>query len=82
MLIMSTNLEVVKYTTKLLGSNFDMKDLGETYIILVIKICKTSERLILNQFYYVEKIMRRSHHYDEKPVRTPYDSYVHIKKKI
>jgi hypothetical protein len=38
MLIFGTDMNVVKNTKNNLSSNFDMKDLGEAYLILCIKI--------------------------------------------
>lgn len=80
MLIMDTNLEVVKNTKKFLGSKFVMKDLREADVILGIKICKIDEWLILNQSHYVKNVLKRYDHFNEKPVQTPYDSCVHLKK--
>ena len=49
MLIFGTSLKVVCETKKLLGSKFDMKDLGETEVILGIKITRTPNGLKLSQ---------------------------------
>ncbi|KAL6335533.1 hypothetical protein AAG906_030661 [Vitis piasezkii] len=67
MLIFGTNLEVVCETKKFLGSKFDMKDLGETKVILGIKITRTPNGLKLSQEHYVEKILRKFEHFDCKP---------------
>ncbi|KAL6347852.1 hypothetical protein AAG906_037581 [Vitis piasezkii] len=49
---------------KFLGSKFDMKDLGETEVILGIKITRTPNGLKLSQEHYVEKILRKFEHFD------------------
>ena len=82
MLIFGTSLKVVCETKKLLGSKFDMKDLGETEVILEIKITRTPNGLKLSQEYYVEKILRKFEHFDCKPVSTPYDPSLQLKKNI
>ena len=51
-----------------------MKDIGETNVILGIKITRTPNGLKLSQEHYVEKILlRKFEHFDCKPVSTPYD---------
>ncbi|KAJ9684091.1 hypothetical protein PVL29_016537 [Vitis rotundifolia] len=80
MLIFGTNLEVVCETKKFLGSKFDMKDLGEAEVILGIKIIRTPNGLKLSQEHYVEKILRKFEHFDCKPVSTPYDPSLQLKK--
>ena len=56
-----------------------MKDLGEVDVILGIKITKTTEGFILAQSHYVEKILKKFNSFDATPVRTPYDSSIHLK---
>ncbi|KAL6319947.1 hypothetical protein AAG906_037023 [Vitis piasezkii] len=80
MLIFGTSLEVVCETKKFLGSKFDMKDLGEAEVILGIKITRTPNGLKLSQEHYVEKILRKFEHLDNKPVSTPYDLSSQLKK--
>ena len=65
---------------KFLGSKFDMKDLGETEVILEIKITRTPNELKLSQEYYVEMILRKFEHFDCKPVSTPYNPNSQLKK--
>ena len=57
MLILGTDMDVVKSTKDLLSSNFDMKDLGEADVILGIKIIRNSEGITLSQSHYVEKVL-------------------------
>lgn len=66
MLIMGTNLEVVKNTKKFIESKFDIQDLREVDVILRIKICRTNERLMLSQSHCVENILKRFDHFNEK----------------
>jgi len=47
---------MIKSTKKILTNKFDMKDLGVTDVMSAIKISKTSNLLVLFQYYYVEKI--------------------------
>ena len=80
MLILGTDMDVVKSTKDLLSSNFDMKDLGEADVILGIKIIRNSEGITLSQTHYVEKVLKKFSHFDCDPVRTPYDLSIHLKK--
>ncbi|RVW59407.1 Retrovirus-related Pol polyprotein from transposon TNT 1-94 [Vitis vinifera] len=57
-----------------------MKDLGEAEVILGIKITRTPNGLKLSQEHYVEKILRKFEHLDNKPVSTPYDPSSQLKK--
>ena len=40
MLMLGTNIEVIKSTKKMLSKNFDRKDLGVAHVILEIKIIR------------------------------------------
>ena len=80
MLILGTDMDVVKSTKDLFSSKFDMKDLGEADVILGIKIVKNSEGIILCQSHYVEKVLKKFNHFDCDPVRTPYDLSIHLNK--
>jgi len=81
MLILDTNLLVVNETKKLLSSLFEMKDMGEAYVILGIKIQKTNTGFSLSQSHYIEKMLKKFNQFDVTPVRTPYESNIHLKKK-
>ena len=80
MLILGTDMDVVKSTKDLLSLNFDMKDLGKIDVILGIKIIRNSEGITLSQSHYVEKVLKKFNHFDCDPVRTPYDLNIHLKK--
>ena len=49
MLILGTNIEVIKSTKQMLSNNFDMKDLGITDVILGIKFIRSPDGISLSQ---------------------------------
>ena len=57
-----------------------MKDLGFADVILGIKISKTSDRLILSQSHYIEKILKKFKQNDNSLMRTPVDVNLHLSK--
>src|SRR6266498_2871480 len=57
-----------------------MKDLGETDVILNIKLNKDESGITLSQSHYVEKILSRFGFMDSKPSPTPYDPSVTLRK--
>ena len=59
MLILGTNIEVIKSTKRILSNNFDMKDLGIADVTLRIKITRTSDGITLSQSHYVDKMIER-----------------------
>ena len=80
MLIFGTSLSVVHSTKRFLASQFDIKDIGEAKVILVVKITRMSDNIMLSQEHFVEKILKRFGHFDAKPVSTPYDANTHLMK--
>ncbi|GJW27414.1 retrovirus-related pol polyprotein from transposon TNT 1-94 [Tanacetum coccineum] len=64
----------------MLHSSFDMKDMGEADVILGIRIQKNSNGYILTQSHYIEKTLKKFGHYDDRPVVTPFDPKVQLKK--
>ena len=80
MLIVRTNLQVVIETNSFLRSKFDMKDLGESELILGIKITRTLNGLYLSQEHYVDKILKRFEHFGCKPMSTHYGPSSQLKK--
>ena len=68
MLIMGTNMNVVKIAKDPLFSNFDMKYIGEANVILGTKIIRNSERIMLSQSHYVEKVFKKINHFDCNPI--------------
>ena len=63
-----------------LSSNFDMKDMDEVDVILRIKITRDSDRIMLSQGHYIERMLKRFDHFDCTPVSTPYDGSIHLRK--
>ncbi|GJX33215.1 retrovirus-related pol polyprotein from transposon TNT 1-94 [Tanacetum coccineum] len=80
MLIMGTNMDVINQTKKMLHSSFDKKDMGEANVILGIRIQKNSNGYILTQSHYIEKTLKKFGHYDHRPIVTPFDPNVQLKK--
>ncbi|GKC36307.1 BRCT domain-containing protein [Tanacetum coccineum] len=64
----------------MLHSLFEMKDIGKADVILGIRIQKNSNGYILTQSHYIEKILKKFGHYDDRPVVTPFDPKVQLKK--
>ena len=52
MLIFETDLEQVKFTKTLLSNTFDMKDMGETNVILSIKITRDNQYNVVSITLY------------------------------
>ena len=80
MLIIGSNIEIIKTTKKMLNSEFDMKDMGVADVILGIKIFKTSEGYTLSQSHYVEKILSKFGKHDDRPAMAPIDPNLHLVK--
>ena len=80
MLIFGTNLENVNDIKSFLSSNFDMKDMGEVDVILGIKITRDSDRIMLSQGHYIERMLKKFDHFDCTPVFTPYAGSIHLRK--
>jgi hypothetical protein len=73
-LILGTSLDVIKETKDFLSNNFEMKDLGETDVILKIKLLREGNgRITLVQSHYVEKVFSRFGYSKCEPTSTPYD---------
>ncbi|KAL6204788.1 hypothetical protein ACLB2K_022055 [Fragaria x ananassa] len=47
---------------------------------LGIRVQRNSDGYILTQSHYVEKVLRKFGHYEDKPVVTPFDPSTHLKK--
>ena len=59
MLILGTNIEIIKSTKRMLSNSFDMKDLEVADIILGIKITRTPDGISLTRSHYVDKMIER-----------------------
>lgn len=77
LLIFGSNLYIVNTVKSLLCASFDMKDLGEANLILIIKVTKTETGFTLDQFHYIEKILKKYGFDMSKPAFTPYDRSKH-----
>ena len=53
-----------------------MKDLGETDVILNIKLIKGEKGINLLHSHYVEKVLSRFGYTDSKPSPTPYEAMI------
>jgi hypothetical protein len=72
-LIFGTSIDVINDVKSFLSQSFDMKDLGETNVILNIKLIKGENEIILKQSHYVENILKRFGYSDSKASPMPYD---------
>jgi hypothetical protein len=80
-LIFGTSLNVIKEVKEFLSQNFEMKDLGETDVILNIKLVREGDGgVTLPQSYYVENVLSRFDYSDCKPTPTPYYASMILKK--
>ncbi|KAL4342069.1 hypothetical protein GQ457_08G033670 [Hibiscus cannabinus] len=80
MLIFSNCYKLLHETKRYLASNFDMIDMGETNLILKVKIIRKGDSIILSQEHYVEKLLKKFGYFDTKPLNTPYDANTQLKK--
>ena len=80
-LIFGTNMKVINEVKSFLSKSFDMKDLGESDVILNIKLIRNESGITLTQSHYVEKILSRFGYTDSKISPTPYDPTVTLRKK-
>jgi hypothetical protein len=79
-LIFSTKIEVINDVKSFLSKSFDMKDLGESDVILNIKLIKDENGITLSQSHYVGKVLNRFGYMGSKPSPTPYDPSVILRK--
>jgi hypothetical protein len=72
-LIFGISLDVINEVKTFLCQSFNMKDLGETNVILNIKLIKEENGITLTQFHYVEKVLSCFGYKESKPSPAPYD---------
>lgn len=82
MLIFSTCLDNVMETKAFLSSAFDKKDLGETDVILGIKLVNSKDGYMLSKSHYVEQVLNRFNCSDLVHVRTPFDPSAQLVKNM
>ncbi|KAL0541540.1 hypothetical protein IC582_021592 [Cucumis melo] len=58
MLIIGSNINIIKTTKQMLANKFEMKDMGVADVILGIKISKIPQGLMLSQSHYVDTISK------------------------
>ncbi|KAK6151167.1 hypothetical protein DH2020_016099 [Rehmannia glutinosa] len=80
MLIIGSNHDIIMNTKKMFTKHFDMKYMGVAYVILGIKISKTSDGLVLSQSHYIETVIRKFNAYDSPPTKTPVDLSLYLAK--
>jgi hypothetical protein len=82
-LIFGTNLELIKEVKDFLSQKFEMKDLGDADVILNIKVIKGENGgVTLSQTHYVEKMLSRFGYINSKPMPTPYDASLVLRKNL
>jgi hypothetical protein len=64
-----------------LCQSFGMKDLGETDVILNIKLIKGENVITPTQSHYVKKVLSHFGYKESKPSRTPHDPNLVLRKK-
>ncbi|KAK8704498.1 hypothetical protein V6N13_048120 [Hibiscus sabdariffa] len=72
------NTESINKTKSFLSTKFEMTYLGEVDVILGVKVTKTEKGFSLGQTHNVEKVLKKFDSFDVIPVRTPYDSSLHL----
>jgi hypothetical protein len=80
-LIFGSSPKVIEEVKKFLSSNFEMKDLRESDVILNIKLLREGDGgVTLLQSHYVENVLSRFGFSDYQPASTPYDPSVLLRK--
>ncbi|GKE01644.1 zinc finger, CCHC-type containing protein [Tanacetum coccineum] len=74
MLIFGTNQARVNLTKEFLSSRFSIKDMGEAYVILGIRIKHESNGIAISQSHYIEKVLKKFNYSNCTLVSTPLDT--------
>jgi len=80
MLILGTNIEIIKSTKRMLSNSFDMKDLGVADVILGIKITRTPDGISLSQSHYMDKMIERFKDHGIKENTNHFLPHIHLHK--
>ena len=80
MLLLETNIEVIKSTKRMLSNNFVMKDLRVADLILGIKITRTLDGISLSQSHYVDKMIERFKEHGIKENTNSFLPHIHLRK--
>ena len=78
MLILGSNDYTINTTKKMLINKFDMKNLGDADVIIEIKNFLISNGMVLSQFYYVEKILKKFSKNNNSIIKTLIDISVYL----
>lgn len=79
-LIFGSSLKEVIKVKEYLSRNFDMKDLGVVDMILGMKVSKTPNGISLSLTHCIERMLKKFGFFECRPVNTPYDSSIPLKK--
>nr|GEW51610.1 zinc finger, CCHC-type [Tanacetum cinerariifolium] len=74
MLIFGTDQVQMDLTKEFLSSRFSMKEMGETDVILGIRIKHESNGIAISQSHYIKKVLKKFNYSDSTPVSTPLDT--------
>ena len=80
MLIIGSNINIIKKTKQMLANKFEMKDMGVADVILGIKISRTPQGLVLFQSHYVDKILKKYTKHEIVIAKTSIDGSLHLSK--
>ena len=72
-LVLGESIAIVEDVKKLIGDQFDVKDLGEAKLILGMEITRNRKKrtLTVKQTQYIEELLDTFNMKDAKPIRTP-----------
>ena len=76
MLILGANIEVIKFTNRMLSNNFKM--LGVADVILRIKITRTPDGISLAQSHYMDKMIERFKEHEIKENTNFFLPHIHL----
>jgi hypothetical protein len=71
---------MIKITKKILINKFNIKNLGVADVIIEIKNFLISNRLLLSQYHYVEKILENFSKNNNNTIKTLIDISVYLSK--
>ena len=80
MLILGTNIKVIKSTKRILSNNFDIKNLVVIDVILEIRIKRTGDGISLSQSHYVDKMIKRFKEHRVKENTNLFLPHIHLRK--
>ncbi|KAK4380780.1 Retrovirus-related Pol polyprotein from transposon TNT 1-94 [Sesamum angolense] len=69
-------IEIITETKSFLKNKFEMKDMGETDLILGIKLIRSTDGIVISQSHYIEKIIEKFGSQNSRIAKTPYHSSV------